>query len=456
MCCWSKKSRLRRKKMTAEGPRFFKGEMLAHLSLRQRLPLAALAGALNVFSFAPAQLWWLQILLQILLFAVVLRAPNIKHAALTGWAYGLGWYVAGVSWIYISLHRFGDLPSWLAGLCVVLLALLLGSFVGLGMGAAGWLQKRRDLPAATMLLMVLPAALALSDWLRGWIFTGFPWIVSGYAYVDGPLSGFAPLLGVYGLGWLGALVAGALLLARSRRLVLLIPMALLVTGPLLKTLAWTTPAGAPISVRLLQGNVPQEMKFDEALVNDTLALYAGLIRSKSADLIVTPETAIPPSSILPPDYLPLLADYARSSGSTLALGIPLIDGPRRYTNSLIAVTPTVGPISYRYDKHHLVPYGEFIPWGFRWFTDLMQIPLGDFTAGAFVQKPFAVKDQSVLPNICYEDLFGEQIAAQLRSPDQRAATILLNLSNIACRSRACARWRPAGPCCARPIPVSRP
>jgi apolipoprotein N-acyltransferase len=87
-------------------------------------------------------------------------------------------------------------------------------------------------------------------------------------------------------------------------------------------------------------------------------------------------------------------------------------------------------VPYRYDKHHLVPFGEFIPPGFRWFTNLLQIPLGDQTRGPAIAPPFVVKDQRVLPNICYENVFGEEIAAQLDA-DGSAATILLNVSELA-------------------------
>ncbi len=397
-----------------------------HLPLQ--LGLAAMAGALHVLAFAPFGLWPLQLALLMLLFGLLQYSPSIKAHAFTGWAFGFGWYVFGVSWLYISMHRFGGMPGWLAGLAVVAMALLLGAFIALMMAAAAWLRARYDLSKTVMLLLVLPMCFALADWLRGWVFTGFPWVVTGYAHTDSPLAGFAPVLGVYGLGWLAALMAGTLLLAVTQRRWLLLPIVLLLTGAGIKTVNWTTPSGAPISVRLLQGNVPQEMKFDIDRINDTLSLYHDLVKAGPADLIVTPETAIPLlSRDLPPDYLPLLQTYAETSGSHLALGIPLSDGLAQYANSMIALTPDA--TKYRYDKHHLVPFGEFIPPGFRWFVEMMHIPLGDFTPGAALQAPLQVRDQRVLPNICYEDLFGEQIAAQLRT--DAPATILLNMSNIA-------------------------
>jgi apolipoprotein N-acyltransferase len=154
-----------------------------------------------------------------------------------------------------------------------------------------------------------------------------------------------------------------------------------------------------------------------------------MMTAAPADLIAAPETAIPvfPNQ-LPPDYLQTFRDYAARTGSAYLFGIPLADSMTVYANSVAGIGPQGQ--SYRYDKHHLVPFGEFIPTGFRWFTDLMQIPLGDFTRGPAVQAPFAVKDQRVLPNVCYEDVFGEEIAQNLRSEAQ-PATVLLNVSNLA-------------------------
>ncbi|MGO4465471.1 apolipoprotein N-acyltransferase, partial [Pseudoduganella sp. RAF53_2] len=148
-----------------------------------------------------------------------------------------------------------------------------------------------------------------------------------------------------------------------------------------------------------------------------------------ADLIAIPETGVPlfPHQ-LPPGYLDAYGLFARKTGSSVVLGIPLMDSPTRYSNSVLGLSPVRGVAPYRYDKHHLVPFGEFIPLGFRWFTNMMQIPLGDQTPGPAIQAPFAVRDQQVLPNICYENLFGEEIAEQLSAT---SATVLLNVSELA-------------------------
>jgi apolipoprotein N-acyltransferase len=242
------------------------------------------------------------------------------------------------------------------------------------------------------------------------------------------------LIGVYGLALLAAWIAGCLALAPQRKMVLGFVAALLALGFGLKNIEWTSKHGKPMSVRLLQANVPQEMKFASEQIEATLALYHDMILDAPADLIATPETAIPLlSRQLPADYVGRLVDFVQRTNSHLLLGLPVSDGVERYANSVIGLSPAAAS-PYRYDKHHLVPFGEFIPPGFRWFVNLMNIPLGDFTRGTLLQTPFQVNDQRVLPNICYEDLFGEEIAAQLaasRHADMPEATVLLNMSNIA-------------------------
>jgi apolipoprotein N-acyltransferase len=409
---------------------------LAPASASRWAPLIALtAGAVNVFSFAPFGIWPLQIATMSLVFWLVLHAPSPRRAALTGWAYAFGWTAAGVHWLYISMHQYGGLPGWMAALAVALLAAVLALYAAIAMAGSLWLKRRWPLAPAAVLLLVLPSAWTLSEWLRGWVFTGFPWLTSGYAHSIGPLAGFAPLTGVYGLAWLSALIAGAIVLLLSDKRSIALPALILAAGFGLKSVEWTQVNGAPISVRLLQGNVPQEMKFAPEVITSTLSLYHDMIRAAPADLIATPETAIPLfARQLPPDYLGRLTGFAQETKSHVVLGIPLSDGPTDYANSVLGLAPAATAMPYRYDKHHLVPFGEFIPLGARRFVNMMNIPLGDFTRGSLLQLPFAVKDQWVMPNICYEDLFGEEIAAQLAASyfsGMPQATLLLNVSNIA-------------------------
>lgn len=401
--------------------------------------LAAAAGALSVLSFAPFGWWPLQILSLALLFSLLMAQTSARKSALLAWAFSSGWILCGVYWLFISMHRYGGLPAWMAGLGVVLFALGVGSFAAIMMGAAQWLRRRGHHDGASpawALLLLFPACWMLGEWLRGWVFTGFPWIISGYAHAASPLAGYAPLVGVYGVGWLAALFAGSIALLPYRKLPAVAMLAVAGAGMALHhQVDWTRPHGSEISVRLLQGNVPQEIKFAPEQVDATLRLYHDMVRAAPADLIVTPETALPlMAHRIPAAFLDSLRAFLADTGSRLALGIPISDGPMQYANSVLVFPPDPAAQLYRYDKHHLVPFGEFIPPGARWFVEMMDIPLGDFTRSPVLQPPFALRDQWIMPNICYEDLFGEEIAAQIaarHTAGQPAPTILLNLSNIA-------------------------
>ncbi|UOD31306.1 apolipoprotein N-acyltransferase [Massilia violaceinigra] len=392
---------------------------------------AALAGASSVLAFAPVGWWPLQILALAFLFYQVGMDTSVRRSSLIGWAFGFGWSVAGMHWLYITMNRFGNIPGPMAVAAVCLLGAYMGLFGAFASGVSTWLRRRWSLPVASFLLLVLPFMWGLSDWMRGWILTGFPWVATGYAHNASPLGGYAAIVGVYGIGVIAAVCASCIVMLtqRARWPGLGLLGAILGIGYGLSFVAWTTPQGMPISVRLLQGNVAQQKKFDPDHVLRALEMYRGMITAQPADLIALPETAIASlPQYLPPDYLPSIQTYAAASGSHVLSGIPMSDGPGSYANSVIGFSPSGQ--AYRYDKHHLVPFGEFVPAGFRWFVDMMRIPLGDMSRGAEVQPAFAVKDQLVLPNVCYEDVFGEEIAMQLRTMP-RPATMLLNVSNLA-------------------------
>jgi apolipoprotein N-acyltransferase len=395
------------------------------------LLVAALAGASSLFSFEPFGWWPIQFVALAYLFYQVGMGSSTRRAVFLGWAFGFGWSVAGMHWLYIALNRFGNLPAVLSAIAIALLGLYMGLFGAFAAGVATWLRKRWSLPVAAFLLLVFPVCWGVSEWMRGWVFTGFPWAASGYAHVTAPLGGFAAIVGVYGIGVLVAVCAACIAMLTQRRKLPAVGLfaALLLAGWGLKHIVWTTPAGKPLTVRLVQGNIRQDEKFSAEHLGDILARYRAMMTAAPADLIAAPETAVPvfPNQ-LPPDYLQTFRDYAARTGSAYLFGIPLADSMTVYANSVAGIGPQGQ--TYRYDKHHLVPFGEFIPTGFRWFTDLMNIPLGDFTRGPAVQAPFAVRDQLILPNVCYEDVFGEEIAKNLRE-EAYPATVLLNVSNLA-------------------------
>lgn len=418
--------------------------------------VAALAlGALNTLSFAPTPHGgWLELGIFAALYGWLTRTTSWKSAALTGGAFGFGNLVTGVWWLYVSMHQYGEMAAPLAGAALVLFSLYLALYPAFSAGlwsfcaghATYGLREERPFAPTWHGAFAFASAWALGEWLRGTVLTGFPWLASGYAQVDGPFAGFAAVGGVYGVGWVLALCAALIVqsahawFARPRRrAAVLLPacaaLAVVAAGLSLSRVAWTLPGNAPLTVRILQGNVKQEMKFDDAGMRSALALYERMITARAADLIVTPETAIPllPQQF-PETFARTLRTFADSTGSSLligALGATITpDGHiADVTNSFFGVTPDSRQL-YRYDKHHLVPFGEFVPLGFHWFVQLMNIPLGDLARGAPVQKAFSVHNQPVDVDICYEDIFGEEIARTLREAAAPAG-ILVNASNLA-------------------------
>jgi len=380
-----------------------------------------LAGAATVLAFAPIGFFPLALLA----FAVLIgfwASATPQRAFWAGYAFGLGLFGAGVSWVYVSMHTFGGMPPPLAALATLLFCAFLALFPAL----AGWLQAR--IPAAPWLraCLVIPAAWTLFEWLRGWIFTGFPWLSAGYAGVGWPLQGYAPILGVYGLSFLAVSLAGmAWLLFRQRKLVTAVAfIAVLGAGEALRRVEWTLPAGEPVGAALLQGNIAQDLKFRPERYPQILETYAHLAEATRAKLIVFPETAIPRFyDRIEQEYLARLEAMARRNGGDLLLGVPYRTSEADYFNSVLSFGTSP---RQAYHKSHLVPFGEFIPAGFGWLLRGLQIPLSDFSRGAREQPPIAAAGQRIAVNVCYEDAFGDEIARRL--PE---ATLLVNVSNVA-------------------------
>jgi apolipoprotein N-acyltransferase len=388
----------------------------------------AAAGALQTLAYVHTAAWPLPILtLAFLAWRLDATAP--RRAALLGWLYATAWLASGVWWLFISLHVYGALAAPLAAAAVLLLAATLALYLA----AAAWAYARWRRGDGFDALLFAGLWL-LTELARGVVFTGFPWLASGYAQVDSPLATLAPWLGVYGIGFVAAAMAAALARAASTRgragvLPLAGALALVALAALLPR-DFTRPEGE-IRVALIQTNVSQNEKFAPEHLGRVLAELGRELLAADADLVIAPETAIP---LLPdqlaqaaPGYWDGLREHYAWPGRHALIGVPLGDHERGYTNSVIGLW--YGP-EYRYDKTHLVPFGEFIPPGFRWFTRALNIPLGDFARGEANPPSFRVGAQRVAPNVCYEDLFGEELARRFADPAS-APTLLANVSNIA-------------------------
>jgi apolipoprotein N-acyltransferase len=393
------------------------------------------AGVLHALSFAPRDLPWLQLLALAALFALTTRVATARGAALLGFAFGLGWFGVGVSWVYVSMHVYGLMPAVLAGAATAAFCAFLALYPAFALAAA----QRLAPDARLRLALVLPATWTLSEWLRGTLLTGFPWLASGYAHTDSPLAGFAPVIGVYGITFAAALVAGALALLtlpfaqRGWRGYVWVALVIGVTlggGLLLRGATWTQPAGPLISVRLAQANIPQDTKFaPEGLVRAFDAHWA-LMQGARVDLVALPESVFPvPLQLVPPRFVEEFREFADVRQSAVIFGVFIEEPAGHYFNSAVGIAPA-DPVLRRYSKRHLVPFGEFIPTGFRWFVDRMQMPIGDQQRGRADQQPMELAGQRIAVNICYEDLFGEEII-QAWHAGGAEPTIMLNLSNLA-------------------------
>ena len=393
-----------------------------------RLLLLALAGGLiTVLGFAPFSFWWAGLLGPALWFASALRAAP-RLSALLGFAFGLGLMLPGIFWVNHSLHVYGDMPFAVAALAAVLLAIAMAFYYALG----GWLAaviSGSQQPHARLLALV--GALALVEWLRSWLFTGFPWLLLGYSQLDAPLAGFAPLGSVMLVSYLTAASAGLLvslgLPGRRRRWTVLATFATLWTaGAALRSVEWTQPEGEALSVALVQGNISQDMKWLASNRDNTITIYlAATEQHLDADLVIWPESAIPDwfENLQPTLFEPLLPLLLETETS-LVTGINSNPLASHYYNAIVSL----GLTQDHYYKRHLVPFGEYFPLGWLWQDWLTGVAAmgADFTAGKAARPLLHVHGKSTGVSVCYEIIYPQAMRQAL--PD---AAFLINLSNDA-------------------------
>ena len=430
-------------------------------------------------------LWWLQILSLAVLAHAQLQAGSVKQAAWRAWLFSTAWMLGSIWWLFISMHTYGGLPAWLAALAVVLLAGALALFYTL----FSMLFRHVDGINTAYSAIIFAACWLLAELARGTWLTGFPWGASGYAHVDGPLAGLASTIGVYGMCFVAAYtamlavqLAGAWHQPKSVTQVKLsiaapiktpsfaLRMQGLAVALLFLVLAMydgtnvdadgkpvqSKQTQAPLTVTLLQGNIPQNEKFVAGTgLATALAWYEAQLLNSSSSLIVTPETALPLRvSQLEPAYWQRITERftltkealqtttttppATPQSAPQAALIGMVGSrPDGYTNAVLGLKPQApnhAPLlhkkPYQYDKVHLVPFGEFFPPMARWFINMMNMPLGSFQRGEATQAPFAWQGELLGLNICYEDLFREELAQRFKEPS-RAPTVLVNLTNLA-------------------------
>lgn len=398
---------------------------------------AAVAGLVHTASFAPLGAWPLQVLALALLVRLM-AAAGPRRAAVLGAVFGTAWLASGLWWLFISMYRFGGLPAPAAAGAVALLAVFLSVYYAAAAAAWAALFSRRS-PGRRALGFSL--CWTAAEWGRGVLLTGFPWLAGGYAHTDSPWAVWAPWVGVYGIGagaaWLAAGLGLATVSRRSgaapagSRLVLLGAPLLVLAGGYALPADFTQPAGS-LSVTLLQSDVQQDQKFDPARLQELLDWHEAALGQARGDLVVTPESSLPlPLAYAGTDTIAKLRRPFASGQRAALVGTFVGSDAEGFTNSLVALSadsdPTTGRY-YRYGKRHLLPFGEFIPPGFGWFVQAMQIPISDQARGHSTE-PLSVQGQRVRPLICYEDLFAEDIASSMVG--EQAATVLANSTNLA-------------------------
>lgn len=390
-----------------------------------KLAVSAAAGAALPLAFAPFDWFAVAPLSYALLFAAW-RGEKPWSAFRIGLVFGLASFFAGVHWVYVSLHEYGQLHPLIAWTMTVLFVAVLAIFPAMA-GALGALAGATSGPIAW--LVALPALWVLTEWLRGWIFTGFGWLSAGYSQTESWLGALAPIGGLHAVSWAVLATAGALVAlalgARRDRIAAIAVVAVIWGGSFAADgVRYTHPKGSLIRVALLQGAVPQDLKWRPEQLEATLQLYSDLTREAAgSDLIVWPEAAIPTLYDYISGYLSAMAAEVAEQGSTLVLGI-LMGTPEDFENSVVALTdaPQV------YTKRHLVPFGEYFPVpGFvREWLRLMSLPYVDAQPGPPGQPPLDVHGERLAVTICYEAVFG---AEQLHYMPE--ATLLVNVSNDA-------------------------
>jgi apolipoprotein N-acyltransferase len=394
--------------------------------------LVFVLGSATTLAFAPYALWWLApVVILPLLYICLTTAP--RDAARHAFWYGLGLFLTGTYWIYISVHVFGNAALWIALLLMVGLALIMAAFLSL----AGWLMSRLSVGESWLLILVAPAAWVFIEWLRGWVLTGFPWMALGYGQIDTPLAGWAPVVGVYGVSFMLVLSVAALIATlmsasgRERKFGLVIVVLPWLSGGVLLSADWTKPAGTPIRTSIVQAGVSQDQKWNRDQLGPIMKFYlSSTLSVADSGLIVWPEVAIPALDDQVESFIALVERDARSSGRNVLFGILERSFDRGNEERIFNSVVLVGTDERQaYRKRHLVPFGEYfpVPPAMREWMKMQNLPHADLAKGEMVQPLLTTSSGLRLGvAICYEDAYGSE---QLYALPE--AAILINVSNDA-------------------------
>lgn len=391
--------------------------------------LLLLSGASLTFAFAPFNAWPVTFMALALAITQLYRIPNRGFAA--GWLFGLGWFGAGISWVHVSIAEFGGLPL----IASVGIMALLSAYLALFPALAFYCTKRWFTPALWPL--ALPALWFISEWLRSWLLTGFPWLSVGYSQLDSPLAGWFPVIGETGVTALVMLLASASaiwLLSKKYMPLALLYMITGLSGWVLNQHSWVSTTGTH-QVAMVQGNIKQSMRWEPEQDRPTMVLYQSMSQPLlDSRLIIWPEAAIPKLEYLANDYLRQLDEQAAAAGTAIVTGIVNYNFETKQSwNSMIVVgaqeAGESGHYRYnhtnRYAKHHLLPVGEFVPFEslLRPLAPLFDLPMSSFSRGEFVQPNLLANGLRLAPALCFEIAFPRQVAANVHQNTDMIITV---------------------------------
>lgn len=393
----------------------------------QVLVLSLLCGAASVLSFAPFGLWMLLPFTMALFFIILFYAGSAAASFKAGFLFGTGLFGAGIYWIYFSLHLFGGAVAVLAGLGTFLFVLFMALYPAFFALLLFRLHKKNN-----WFFLIAPAAWVLFEWLRSWLFTGFPWLSVGYSTINWPLAGYAPVGGVF-LSSLTLVVGSGLIawvVCRRSVFSLITGVACIAAitggGFFLQQIEWSQAVkDRTVDVTMAQGNIAQELKFQPNLLDDSIALYSALSET-DAELVIWPESAIPTVFSDLAEWEVAFAERLQRQGTTVISGG--FNSNQDFTQFYNAIKVLNGTEDQVYVKRHLVPFGEFTPFRdlISWLSNVVTIPMSDLSPGTGPVKPIEVNGVNYGMSICYEDAFGDEMRAQF--PD---ANVLINVSNDA-------------------------
>jgi apolipoprotein N-acyltransferase len=379
--------------------------------------LALIAGAILTLAFAPFGIYPLAILAPALLLALWLKISK-KRAFLRGWLFGIGLFTSGVYWVFISIHNFGNASIPLSVIITGGLIAILALFPA----ANGYFLNRYfQQTTRAKVLYAFPATWVLLEWIRSWIFSGFPWLFLGYSQINSPLKGFAPIFSVYGIS-LAVILSSALFLNSLRcfrrakyqefYFSLLALAFIWAVGSVLSFIPWTKPDGPLVKISLIQGNIPQAVKWSPDQVLPTLDRYKKLTEKHwDSKIIIWPESAVPLTLQNAESFINDMSEQAYKHHTAIITGIPVESPePGSYYNAVV----TLGSGTGIYAKQRLVPFGEFTPLPslFKNFFTLLDIPMSDFIPAKEKLKPLEIGHLKIATFICYEIAFPEQVLSR--------------------------------------------